>query len=495
MKFDYKVFFDNSPEVIAFTDPEGTILVLNERISDWLGYRPDELIGKKYSELEFFDKTTRELLIKKYSQRVSGEDMPAYKIELTSKNGRKFTGQFAAKLIKENSGDLKGILVLISDITKQYEQTMMFKDISEKQKALFQAIPDLIFVMKRDGTFTEFVADDGVDLAIPRDEIIGKNIIDSGFSEEYLKLIDKKVEEAFLSEEVQTFEYEITTPKGLNAFECRMVKLNEGEVLSVIRNITRHKQLDEELRLKNIVFETSIAANSITDNEGNITYLNQSFLDMWGYHKKSEVIGRPLSDFFLKKEEAERIFQGLRNIGVWRGEFIGRRNDGTSFITQGFASAVVNSSGEVTGYQSTIIEISNYKRSAEEILEVEQRYRALFEENTDAVFIFNLDGIYIEANRKAHEMLGCKAGEITGRHISEFTSVRENKESRNRIVELLSGKKLPVYRRNYIKKDGTEFPAEVSISLIYDNKGRPKHFQSIAREMNNRKQPAPDSIK
>jgi len=72
-RLDYKALFDNSPEVILFADPEGIVLDVNQRIFEWLKYRPEELIGKKYSELKFFDEKTRQLFIKKYSKRVRGE--------------------------------------------------------------------------------------------------------------------------------------------------------------------------------------------------------------------------------------------------------------------------------------------------------------------------------------------------------------------------------------------------------------------------------------
>ena len=486
-KIDYKAIFKNSPEVIAFADPEGTILDLNKRIFDWVGYRPEELIGKKYSELEFFAETTKELLIKKHSQRVSGEDMQPYKIELISKDGKKFAGQFVAKLIKMNNGSLRGILVMISDITRQYEETQTYQDLSKRNQALIQAIPDLIFVMKRDGTYVDFKADPELELAVPRNEIIGKNIINSGFSEENLKLIENNVKEAFLTGNVQTFEYEIIMSDGIHTFECRMVSLNAGEVLSIIRDITWHKQVNEELRLKNIVFETSIVANSTADINGNLTFVNQSFLDTWGYNKKSEVIGRPISDFFIKSEEADRVFRGLNNIGIWRGDFLGKKKDGSSFVCQGFASVVHDSAGNFIGYQSTNEDISEKRRSDEALRDSEKRYKALFENNTDPIFIFDLDGIHLEANLKAHEMLGYSPGGITGRHFSEFTTERESDASRKKFLSLLDGEILPVYERTFVKKDGTEFPAEINISLIYDNEGKPEYFQSIVRELSREK--------
>jgi len=361
----YKQIFDQSPELIAFTNPEGTILKISRRIFDWLGYRPDEIIGKKYSELEIFNSKTREMLMKKFSQRVSGEGMPPYNIDLVAKDGRQYVGQFVGRLIRKDNGEIRGILVVISDVTKQVEQAMAFRDMSEKNKALFQAIPDMIFIMNKDGTFVEFKADREEDLAVSPDKIIGSNIRDYHFSESFLELVKNAVNEAVRSRRVQTFEYKMDIPGGTGFYECRMAALNDREVLSVIRNITKHKELDKELRLKNTVFETSIAANSTADIKGEITTVNQSFLEIWGFHKKSEVIGRHVSDFFQDREEADTILRGLNNIGIWRGEFTGKKKDGSTFACRGFASVVQGSDGQVMGYQSTNVDLSRLRKAVD----------------------------------------------------------------------------------------------------------------------------------
>jgi len=62
-------------------------------------------------------------------------------------------------------------------------------------------------------------------------------------------------------------------------------------------NITERKRAEELLQLKNLVFDTSIAANSIADTDGIINEANDSFLQLWGYSSNDEVVGNPLSYF------------------------------------------------------------------------------------------------------------------------------------------------------------------------------------------------------
>ncbi len=364
------------------------------------------------------------------------------------------------------------------------------KEISRvnKPEAFYHAIPDLVFIISKDGTYIDFKADHDSDLAIPKDQIIGGNIRDSGFSDKYLKLINQYIKKTIKSGEVQTFEYEMLTSHGIGIYECRMVKLNENELLAIARNITKHKQIKEELRLKNTVFEASLAANSTADIKGNITHANRSFLKVWGYKNEEEVIGKSLTEFFLNRAELNSVMESLNKTGEWRGEFTARKKDGSTFIAQGFASVVHDSMGDLSGYQSTVLDISEPKRSEEALRISEKRYRALFEDNNDAVFIFDLKGIHLEANNKAAEMMGCSVKDLIGRTSTNFIAESEKESSSIKIESLLRGEKLPIYERLFKKLDGTEFPGEVNASLIYDNEGKPMHFQNIVRDITKRKQ-------
>lgn len=87
-----------------------------------------------------------------------------------------------------------------------------------------------------------------------------------------------------------------------------------------------------------------------------------------------------------------------------------------------------------------------------ELREREQRFRALFERTNDAVFFFDLDGIYLAANQKAADMLGYTVDELVGASVKDIVSPHEHQDSRHRIDALLSGESLPVYERTLRKK-------------------------------------------
>lgn len=46
-KQQYKRIFEFSPQVIGVVDIKGNVLDVNKRVSDWLGYKPKDVIGKR----------------------------------------------------------------------------------------------------------------------------------------------------------------------------------------------------------------------------------------------------------------------------------------------------------------------------------------------------------------------------------------------------------------------------------------------------------------
>jgi PAS domain S-box-containing protein len=116
-----------------------------------------------------------------------------------------------------------------------------------------------------------------------------------------------------------------------------------------------------------------------------------------------------------------------------------------------------------------------------------RRYESLFDQTSDAVFISNIDGIYIGANPRALEMLGYSADELIGQPIRFALAEHEVPDSERVLQDLREGKRLPLYERIFRRKSGEEFPAELNESLVRDENGRGLYIQTIARDVTERR--------
>ena len=127
----YRTIFEHSPEGIVLLDTQGNIIDANGRLSDWLGYRRKEVIGKHISDQPFFSPETKDLLINKFHQRMQKKNIPPYEIEIIAQNGHRIIGMLQGTLLYDQNGDIIGDLVMISDIT---QRRSLEKKVFEQEK-------------------------------------------------------------------------------------------------------------------------------------------------------------------------------------------------------------------------------------------------------------------------------------------------------------------------------------------------------------------------
>jgi PAS domain S-box-containing protein len=132
-------------------------------------------------------------------------------------------------------------------------------------------------------------------------------------------------------------------------------------------------------------------------------------------------------------------------------------------------------------------EISERIRVEETLRENEQRYRALFEQTTDAVFIISLEGVHLAVNQKSADLLGYTIDEMVGMNASQIVVPDEYDDAMEKLAMIRRGETLPIYERNFIHKDGRHVPVEINITLVNDNAGTPIHIQSVIRDITKRK--------
>jgi PAS domain S-box-containing protein len=144
-----------------------------------------------------------------------------------------------------------------------------------------------------------------------------------------------------------------------------------SRMLFVFDDITERKRVEQSLRLKNLVFERSVAAQSIADKDGVITEVNEAFLAAWGYAKREDILGRPLSQFLADPEALAAAMAALDARGAWAGDFTAQRRDGSTFLAQGHATTLVDEQGRLIGYQFACFDVTRERRAETERRQLE----------------------------------------------------------------------------------------------------------------------------
>jgi PAS domain S-box-containing protein/putative nucleotidyltransferase with HDIG domain len=115
----------------------------------------------------------------------------------------------------------------------------------------------------------------------------------------------------------------------------------------------------------------------------------------------------------------------------------------------------------------------------------EARYRSLFEQSHDAVFILDMEGRHLAANQRAADMLGYTVEEIQDLSVKDTSY--EPDASGKVLERILRGEQIPLYERKFRRKDGGVVHAEINVELVKDEEGNPIHIQSVVRDITERK--------
>lgn len=137
--------------------------------------------------------------------------------------------------------------------------------------------------------------------------------------------------------------------------------------------------------------------------------------------------------------------------------------------------------------------ISERKRAEAALRESEERYRELFENARDAIYVHDLAGNYTSVNRAAESISGYTREEILGRNFTDFVVSEHIDQVRDCLFSKLAQNGETSYEVEVIAKDGRRVPIEVSSRAIYEN-GEIIGIQGTARDITERKQ-AQDTLR
>jgi len=188
----------------------------------------------------------------------------------------------------DDSGKIIGVATKESILfakNKLTEDTLA--NVEAQKRAVLTAIPDLIYRLSIDGVYLEcFSSNYVVDLLPPDCDPIGKHLSDILPQD----LADRKLHllrQAIATGEIQSFEQQWDINGKIQYEEVQIVKVNEQEVLTIIRNISDRKRSEEALRESEMrfrsVFDSAAVGISLAALDGKHIAVNQALCQMLGY--------------------------------------------------------------------------------------------------------------------------------------------------------------------------------------------------------------------
>jgi PAS domain S-box-containing protein len=210
------------------------------------------------------------------------------------------------------------------------------------------------------------------------------------------------------------------------------------------------------------------------DRAGRFTFCNQRFCDTVDLPPE-ELIGKTDFDLFPHELAAKYVTDDHRLMET--GETLDtverhHRPDGETIHVHVVKTPVRDAAGEVLGVQGIFWDVTQQVRAEQDLAESERRYRQLAEATLDGIVLIGENGDVELFNPAAERMFGYRAAEVLGRPAAilvpeEFAVFHEADSRLSFRTRLLTnlGKPQECKAR---RKDGTEFPVEIALSVMSD---------------------------
>ena len=262
-------------------------------------------------------------------------------------------------------------------------------------------------------------------------------------------------------------------------------KIAEHELPGSPRGRTGDALMEKDERFRSLV-DSAEDSIYLVDRDYRYLFMNKKHLSRLGL-LGDQFMGMAFGELHSPKETKtfiEKIDRVFKTGGSGQYEYKSDR-DGRFFL-QTF-SPVKKSDGSISAVTVVSKDISERRISEMALKESEERFRALFNQASDSIFLLKSTDegpIIVDTNYAACSMHGYTFEELIGKPISFLEDMETSKEVREVIRRLMAGE-LVTYDAEHTREDGSTFPVEVSAQMIRIS-DRP-YILAIDRDISERK--------
>jgi PAS domain S-box-containing protein len=265
----------------------------------------------------------------------------------------------------------------------------------------------------------------------------------------------------------------------------------------VVRDLTERKQREDRLKQSEERFQTLVEGVSdyaifMLDENGRVMSWNSGAQAIKGY-RAGEIIGSHFSRFYaqeaIDRKWPEYELQQAGKYGRFEDEGWRIRKDGSRFWANVIITAMRAADGTLQGYSKITRDLTERLAHEQRLKQSEERFRLLVEGVTDyAIFLLDPNGKVMSWNAGAQRIKGYTADEIIGQDFTRFYT-EEDLEAGAPWRKLQAARQQgSAHDQSWrVRKDGSRFMGDVTLSALYDASGGLYGFAKVTRDMTREK--------
>jgi PAS domain S-box-containing protein len=500
-------------------DLMGKVLVWNRAMEALTQISAEDMVGRgdyEYS-LPFYNER-RPILIdmvlqdnvdlkRKYNSiRHEGESIYTEVVGLPS--NKSLWGK--ASPIYDDGGQIIGAIESIQDITDRKRSEEALRESEERYRGILDDMEEAYYEVDLEGRFTFFNHSIARTYGYTEDELMGTSY-KIAMDKENIEKVFKAFHQVYVTgETIKGVDWTLRNKQGKLVHVEASVSLRrdtQGNPIGfkgITRDISERKQAEEALKKSEERYRF-IAENArdviwIFDLSSGFTYMSPSVKHLRGFdvdEAMKQSLDQTLTPNSYSKamemleEEMLLEMNGERHDPDWSKTFELEqfRKDGSTVWTEVMVNMIYDEMSGVKGVMGITRDITERKRTEEELRESRELYTRLVDTIPDVIIRTDLDGKILFVNDHALQVGGYRREEIEGQNVLMFIAP----EDRDRVIQnalLMMEARLGPKEYNLILKDGKKIPIEVNGDVLRNEDGRPFGLVQVCRDISERKRAA-----
>ena len=235
----YQSVVDAQSDMICRFLPDTTLTFVNDPFCRFWNKSREEMLGHPF--IEMIPAPARPAVRERLQGLRQGSNSEDHPVCLP--DGTEGWHRWIHSAIVDQHGRIVEYQGVGRDITDQKRAEHALRTAEQRNSAILRAIPDMMFVLRRDGTYVDYHARDPSVIYLPPEQFLGRTVRDI-FSPDLAETVMEGIERCCVTGEPVVVEFELNVGY-LRHNEARLVPLANDQVLSIVRDVTEARRAQE----------------------------------------------------------------------------------------------------------------------------------------------------------------------------------------------------------------------------------------------------------